>query len=143
NLEAASMDLEEGIAQCERLGNRAILLVGCIALARVRQAQGDAASAGALMQTIAQTLRTHSFPPHNAASLAAWHARLSLGQGDLAAAARWAQERQLSTDDILEPPREVEYLTWTRVLLAQGRAAAMEPLLERLRGSAEAQGRLG
>jgi LuxR family maltose regulon positive regulatory protein len=143
NLEAASMDLEEGIAQCERLGNRAILLVGCIALARVRQAQGDAASAGALMQTIAQTLRTHSFPPHNAASLAAWHARLSLGQGDLAAAARWADQRQLRASDTVVHPREVEYLTWSRVMLALGHATAVEPVLNRLRGPAEVQGRMG
>jgi LuxR family maltose regulon positive regulatory protein len=143
HLEAAAADLEEGIARCEQVGNRAILLVGCVALARVRQAQGDTAGAGALMRTIAQTLRTHPFPPHNAAPLDAWHARLCLGQGDLAAAARWAEERQLRTDGTPDPPREVVYLTWARVLLAQGRAPAAVPLLERLLALAEAQGRMG
>jgi LuxR family maltose regulon positive regulatory protein len=143
HLEAAAADLEEGITRCEQVGSRAILLVGCVALARVRQAQGDAANAGALMRTIAQTLRTHPFPPHNAAPLAAWHARLSLGQGDLAAAARWAEGRQLRADDTPDPPREVEYLTWARIQLAQGHAAAVVPVLQRLLGLAEAQGRVG
>ena len=97
----------------------------------------------ALIQTIEQSLHTHRFPPHNAAPLAAWHARLSLQQGDLAAAWRWAQDRQLHMDDAPDPPREVEYLTWARVLLAQHRAAEAAAVLGRLLRLAERQGRMG
>ena len=46
-------------------------------------------------------------------------------------------------DDAPDPPREVEYLTWARVLLAQGRAAAAAPVLGRLLRLAERQGRMG
>lgn len=143
NLEAAAYDLQEGIARCQQMGNRAILLVGYVALARVRQAQGDGEDAQALIQTIEQSLSTHRLPPHNAAPLAAWHARLSLQQGDLAVARQWAQARQLHVDDTLDPPREIEYLTWARVLLAQHRPAEALPVLRRLLGPAERQGRMG
>jgi LuxR family transcriptional regulator, maltose regulon positive regulatory protein len=143
NLDAAAVDLHEGIARCQQTGNRAILLLGYVALARVRQAQGDAEGAYPLIQTIEQSLHTHRFPPHNAAPLAAWHARLSLQQGDLAAAWRWAQSRHLHVDDAPDPPREVEYLTWARVLLTQHRAAEAEAVLGRLLRLAERQGRMG
>jgi hypothetical protein len=41
------------------------------------------------------------------------------------------QDRQLRVDDALDPPREVEYLTWARVLIAQHRPAEAAPLLGR------------
>ncbi len=143
NLDAAMHDLDEGIAQCRQTGNAAILILGYVALARVHQAHGDAARAQALIQQVEQTLYTRDFPPINAASLAAWHARLSLQQGDLAVAVRWARERQLRVEDALDPPREIEYLTWARVLLAQHRPAEIAPLLARLLRLAERQGRMG
>ena len=141
--DAASRDLREGIARCQQTGNGAILVLGYVALARVHQARGDSGGAEALIQEIARILRTRDFPPINAASLAAWHARLSLQQGDLAVADRWARDRGLRMDDALDPAREIEYLTWTRVLLAQHRPAEVAPLLGRLLRLAERQGRLG
>jgi LuxR family maltose regulon positive regulatory protein len=135
--------LEVGIARCEQIGNRAIQLVGTIALARVRQAQGDVAGASVFIRTIAQTLRTHVFPSQNAVLLSAWLARLHLAQGDFSPAARWAEERQQHIEGPPEPQREAEYLTYARVLLGQGRAAAMLPLLQRLLFLAESQGRMG
>ena len=143
NLDTAAHYLQEGIAQCQQTGNAAIMLLGHIALARVKQAQGDAEGAYTLIQNIEQVLQTHYFPPHNAALLAAWHTRLALQQGDLAKASRWAQERKLGIDDELSPPREREYLTWARVLIAQHRPREALPLLGRLLHQAEAQGRMG
>jgi ATP/maltotriose-dependent transcriptional regulator MalT len=143
NLDMAARYLHDGIAGCKQTGNGAILLLGYVALARVRQAQGDAEGAQALIQMIEQGLQMHRFPPHNAAPLAAWHARLALQQGDLAVAWRWVQDRQLRVDEEPDPPREVEYLTWARVLLAQRRAAEVTPVLGRLLHLAERQGRMG
>lgn len=143
NLDTASHFLQQGIAQCQQTGNAVIMLLGYIALARVKQAQGDAESAHTLIQKIERILSTSSFVPHNVMLLAAWHARLSLQQGDLALAARWAHERKLGIDDELIPPREREYLTLARVLIAQHRSDEALQLLERLLHLAERQGRMG
>ena len=143
HLDQASRYLQESIAQCQQTGNTAILLLGYIMLIRVKQAQGAAEETHALMQKIEHILRTHVLPPHNAASLAAWHARLSLGQGDLPSAVRWVQERKLGMNDELSPPREREYLTLARVLITQHRPDEALPLLGRLLRLAERQGRMG
>ena len=143
NLDTASHLLQEGIAQCQQTGNAVIMLLGHIALARVKQAQGEAEGARTLIQKIEQILRTYSLVPHNVMLLAAWHARLSLQQGDLALASRWANERKLGIDDELSPPREREYLTFARVLIAQHRPDEALQLLERLQHLAERQDRMG
>jgi LuxR family transcriptional regulator, maltose regulon positive regulatory protein len=143
NLDTASRYLQEGIAHCQQTGNAVIMLLGYIALARVKQAQGDAAGAHTLIQQIEQILHMHHLPPLNTARLAAWHARLSLQQGDLALASRWAQECQLRVDDELSPPREIEYLTLVRVLITQRRLDEAVNWLAKLLQLAEAQGRTG
>jgi LuxR family maltose regulon positive regulatory protein len=132
DLEQAAHSLEEGIAGCRQTGNGVILLLGTIALARLRQAQGDAQGARDLVATLGQGLHTQHFLPHNAAQLAAWHARLSLLTGDQATAWRWAQERGLRVDDAPRAPLEIEHLTWARVLLSQHRPAEAATVLGRL-----------
>lgn len=143
NLDTASRYLQEGIEKCQQTGNIAILLLGYIMLARVKQAQGDAESAYSLMQNIEQILQTQYLPPHNVALLAAWHTRLALAQGDFARAFRWVQERQLRADDELSPRREREYLTLAHVLIAQQRPDEALPMLGQLLHLAEAQERMG
>jgi LuxR family maltose regulon positive regulatory protein len=73
----------------------------------------------------------------------AQRARLLLAQGDIAAAARWAEERGPGADAEPSYPREREYLVLARVLLAQGRPGPALALLERLHAAAAAQGRVG
>jgi LuxR family maltose regulon positive regulatory protein len=143
NLEPAARDLEEGIARCQQMGNIVILLLGYVSLTRVKQAQGDRAGADDLIQKIEQILYSRHLSPHNAAQHAAWHARLSLQQGDIALAWRWAQDRGLGVDDALDPAHEIEYLTWARVLISQRRPAVAAQLLERMLRLAERQGRMG
>ena len=80
----------------------------------------------------------------------ALRARLQLARGDLAAAGRWAREREVSPTD---PPvflREYDHLTLVRLLLAQHRAhldaeaaARALGLLEPLREAATASARAG
>jgi len=142
-LDRASHSLQEGIARCQQTGNASILLRGHIMLARVKQAQGDAAGADQLIQRIPQILRSSSLSPLNAASANAWHARLSLQQGDLALASRWVQEHHLGVDDELNPGREWEYVTLARVLIAQYRPHEALSLLARLLHQAERLGWMG
>jgi LuxR family maltose regulon positive regulatory protein len=143
DLNQASHTLQEGIARCQQTGNASIMLRGHIMLARVKQAQGDAAGADQLIQQIPHILRLSGLSPLNAASANAWHARLSLQQGDLTLASRWVQEHHLGVDDELSPPRELEYATLARVLIAQHRPHESLPLLARLLHQAERQRRMG
>ena len=75
----------------------------------------------------------------------AQRARLLLSQGEVAAAARWAQQRGLGPDDEPGYPREPGYLVLARVLLAQDRPGAALALLERLHAAAVSHllGKLG
>jgi LuxR family maltose regulon positive regulatory protein len=71
---------------------------------------------------------------------------LQLAQGDLASATAWAAHSGLTPADAdASHPgwREVEYLTLARVLQAEGRLAEALSLLDRLKGSALADGRDG
>jgi LuxR family maltose regulon positive regulatory protein len=70
-------------------------------------------------------------------------ARLLLAQGDLAGAARWADEKGLSAGDEPHYPSEPEHLLLARVLLAQDRPGPALELLDRLYASAVAQDRIG
>ena len=82
--------------------------------------------------------------------MAALRAQLELAQGDLASAIHWADASGLSAhDDDLNYPREREYLTFTRVRIAQGLEDPTGPylhdalcLLDRLLADAEAKARM-
>jgi LuxR family maltose regulon positive regulatory protein len=63
-------------------------------------------------------------------------------QGNLAEAARWADSSGLHIDDDIGYPREAEYLTLARVLIARGNFAVMH-LLERMLRAAEEGARTG
>ena len=70
-------------------------------------------------------------------------ARLRLAHGDLAAAARWVRERELSADDEPGYASEPEHLVPARVLLAQHRPGDALALLERWLDPAAGEARTG
>ena len=119
------------------------VLLGHTALAGVRQAQGDGPGALAAMDGFTEVARQRNFVPSLLAQAAAVVARLRLRQGDLADAARWAEGSGLQVGEEVRYPREAEYLTLVRVLIAQGRPAETMALLDRVLEAAEAGGRTG
>ena len=141
-LDDALQPLTDGIALCRQLTYTLTLATGLATLAWIRQAGGDAAGA---LDAIEEAGRVAASP--TLASLVnpapAQRARLLLAQGDLAAAARWTDERGLGPDDQPSYPREPEYLVLARVLLAQGLPDQALGLLGRLHDLASAQGRTG
>ena len=141
-LEAALRQISEGIERCRQLTYTQPLATGLAALAWIRQAQGDPAGAREAMGEAGRAA-----PGPAVASLLnpvpAQRARLLLAQDDVAAAARWAEERGLGPDDEPGYPREPEYLVLARVLLAQDRPGPALTLLGRLHAAATAQGRTG
>ncbi len=120
----------------------------CVALARIRQAEGDLDGAVELVD-VAERLYAGDFFP-NVRPVAALRARVWVAQGRLAEALAWAGERRLSVEDELSYLREYEHITLARILqAAAGRDRADHGtggtlrLLARLLPAAEAGGRMG
>jgi LuxR family maltose regulon positive regulatory protein len=120
----------------------------CVAMAGVREAEGDLSAALALLEE-AERLYVGDFSP-NVRPVPASRARVLVAQGRLADARAWALEQGLSDEDDLSYLREFEHVTLARVLLAQHTAEQVEgsldraaALLERLLRAAEQGGRTG
>ena len=141
-LEAAVRQVTEGIERCRQLTYTQPLATGLATLAWIGQAQGDHAGA---LEAMGEAGRVAPGPAVVGLlnPVPAQRARLLLAQGELAAAARWVEERGLRPDDELGYPREPEYLVLARVLLAQDRVGTALTLLGRLHALATAQGRTG
>ena len=115
-----------------------------VAMARVRQAEGDLPAALDLLNE-AERLYVGDFFP-NVRPVPALKARVWIAQGRLGDALGWAREQGLSVDDDLSYLREFEHITLTRMLLGE---RAEDPLrqatrlLERLLLAAEEGERTG
>ena len=141
-LDAALRHVTEGIGACRQMNFTQPLATGLATLAWIRQAQGDTAGAREAMEEAEQAGQGPGVVSLlNPAP--AQRARLQLAQGEIAPAARWAQQRGLSPDDEPGYPREPEYLVLARVLLAQDRPGAALALLKRLHAAALSQDRAG
>jgi len=141
-LDGALRQVTEGIALCRQFRYPAPLGVGLVTLAWIRQVQGDPDGA---LEAIAEAGRVALDPGVTGLlnPVPVQRARLLLAQGDVAAAARWTQERGLRPDDEPGYPREREHLVLARVLLAEDRPAQALALLERMLAAAVAQDRTG
>jgi LuxR family maltose regulon positive regulatory protein len=119
-----------------------------IAMARVREAEGDLDGALDLLDEAERRYISDFFP--NVRPIPAITARMWVAQGKLGDALDWVHERGLSVADDLSYLREFEHITLVRVLLAQY-AAEQEArvldeatgLLERLLQAAEEGARTG
>jgi LuxR family maltose regulon positive regulatory protein len=120
----------------------------CVAMARVRVAQGDLDGALELLHQAERVYMSDFFP--NVHPVAALKARVWLGQGRLGETLGWAREQGLSVEDDLGYLQEFEHNTLVRLLLAQYKSdrdganrAILEAieLLARLLKAAQAGGR--
>jgi len=95
-----------------------------VAMARIRQAEGDLGGALELLNE-AERLYVGDFFP-NVRPVPALRARVRVAQGELGEALGWARERGLSVDDDVSYLREFEHITLARVLLARYTAERAE-----------------
>ena len=141
-LDVALERLTVGIPLSRQFAYSQPLANGLATLAWVRQARGDRVGAAEAMAEADQVT-----PGAGVASLLnpvpAQRARLMLAHGDVSAAARWIQQRDLSADDEPTYPREQEYLVLARLLLARDLPDRALGLLDRVQAAARAQGRTG
>jgi LuxR family maltose regulon positive regulatory protein len=119
-----------------------------VAMARIREAQGDLDGALALLDEAAPLYVSDFFP--NVRPVAALKARVRVRQDGLGEALSWAREQGLSADNDLSYLLEFEHITLARILLAQYKTARTDAsirgaigLLARLAKAAEAGGRRG
>jgi LuxR family maltose regulon positive regulatory protein len=120
----------------------------CVAMARIREAQGDLDGALDLLDEAERLYAGDFFP--NVRPIAALRARVWVVQGRLGEALGWARDQGLSVSDDLSYLREYEHITLARVLLAQYTSARADRslrevmgLLERLLQAAEEGERTG
>ncbi len=92
----------------------------CVAMARIREAQGDLDGAHDLLHE-AERLYVSDFFPY-VRPVAAWKTRVWIAQGRLGEALDWAHEQGLSVSDNLSYLREFEHITLARVLLARSKS---------------------
>jgi LuxR family maltose regulon positive regulatory protein len=131
-LEAAEQQLTRGRdAAVGSVSTDADSLVdGYIGLAYLQQVRGAPNAALATLDELEQLAHERNFAATLIARHLAARARLSLMQGDLAAAVAWADTCGLRADVDLSYPRESEYLTLARVRIAQGRIDAIGAVLD-------------
>ncbi len=103
-----------------------------IAMARVREAEGDLSGAVDLLDD-AERVYDGDFSP-NVRPIPALRARVWVAQGNLDAALGWARERGLSVQDDLSYLREFEHITLARALLAAHEGRRAEPSLDEASG---------
>ena len=139
-LDAALRQVTDGIALCRRFVYSAPLAAGLVTLAWTREAMGDPAGA---LEEMGEAMRASPGPAGLLNPVPARRARLLLAQGDVAGAARWAQENGFGPDDEPDYAREPGHLVLARILLAQARPGQALALLDRLHAAAAAQYRAG
>jgi LuxR family maltose regulon positive regulatory protein len=121
----------------------------CVAMARIREAQGDLDGALDLLGEAERRYVSDFFP--NVRPIAALKTRVWVVQGRLGEALGWARDHGLSVDDDLSYLREFDHITLARVLLAgyvsdghtERSVRAAMALLARLLHAAEAGARTG
>jgi LuxR family maltose regulon positive regulatory protein len=104
-----------------------------VAMARVREAQGDLDDALDLLDDAERRYVSDFFP--NVRPIPAMKARVWAAQGKSGEALNWARERGLSVDDDLSYLREFEHITLARVLLAQYAAEREARFLDEASGA--------
>ena len=119
-----------------------------VAMARIREAQGDLDGALDLLGE-AERLYVSDFFPY-VRPIAAMKTRVWVAQGKVGEALDWTREQGLSIKDDLSYLREFEHITLARVLLAQDKSDCADRsihdaigLLERLLQAAEEGERMG
>ena len=119
-----------------------------VAMARIREAQGDLDGALELLNE-AEPLYVSDFFP-NVRPVAALKTRVWVAQGRLDEALGWARQQELSPEDNLSYLREFEHIALARILLARDKRDHKDSmireatgLLERLRQAAQEGGRIG
>ena len=112
-----------------------------VAMARLRQAQGDLDAAADLLEQAHALYLPGYFPDVH--PIPALRARIDIARGRLDLARDWAGKQGVTTAGDLSYLAECDHLTLARLLIAEHRVDEARALLERLLAAAESTGREG
>jgi LuxR family maltose regulon positive regulatory protein len=132
DLDAAMQHLVTSKGLGEHVGLPQNLYRWRVAMARIREAEGDLGGALHLLNE-AERLYDGDFSP-NVRPVPAMRARVQIALGALGEALGWARERGLSATDDLSYLREFEHITLARVLLARYQSERDERCLDEAAG---------
>ena len=139
DLDAADHYVRQGLERGQQANIMDVLLRSYLALARIRQSQGDLAGALDALRDVEPVVQHMGV-----AAIKDWvdasQAQLWLAQGDTAAAARWAAHYAGGATDAVYPSVPIAL---ARVRLMQGDPGEAVRLLERALHSAQEIGRMG
>jgi LuxR family maltose regulon positive regulatory protein len=140
-LDAAAQHLVTSKDLGEHLGLRQNPYRWCVAMARVRAAEGDQVGALALLDDAERVYVSDFYP--RVRPIAALRARIWVDQGRLAEAREWARNEGVSAHDEVDYVRAFAHLTLVRLMLAESQddhrghlLGAASGLLDRLLESA-------
>ena len=112
-----------------------------VAMAGLRRARSDLDGALDMLEQAEPLYLPGFFPDMH--PIAAAKARIRIAQGRLADASAWAREHGVAVADRSSYLGEFDQLTLVRLLIAQNQTGAVQPLLHRIYGEAQAAGRGG
>lgn len=138
DLDTAWRYVREGIEISKRWGHAEFIVSGYLRLAELALVMGDAPGVAEAMRIARQHQQDLPWIP----SLEALEAELDLRLGNVASAARWAQDKRLSARDAISYADRLVYFTFARLLYAQGRYAEASTVWARLLSLAESCGAL-
>ncbi len=119
DLNAATQHLRRSQALGELAGLPQTRYRWCVAMARIKEAEGDLDGALEMLNEAARVYVNDFFP--NVRPVAALITRVWVAQGRVGEALGWAREQGLSAHDDLSYLREFEHITLARMLLALSR----------------------
>jgi LuxR family transcriptional regulator, maltose regulon positive regulatory protein len=151
DLDAVESHLEQGVDLVRGMPtvDADVVAHGFICLARLEQARGEYGAGITALENFSRLAHQRNFFAPLLARASAAKARLDLAQGNLPRAIGWAEASGLHVE---EPsyPREAEYLSLARVLIARGRRDPEGPyfddalhLIDLLLEAAESEARMG
>ena len=145
-LEAAERSVTEGLGLVTRTGSLDSRVSGHLLLARILHATGDEAGSQLALDRAAGVAQASGID-RLVGTVSAYQARLWLSRGEVGKAAQWADTHRIAPSAAyareVAYSREIEELTFVRVMLATGGAEEAGRLLDEMVSSAHAGGRTG
>jgi LuxR family maltose regulon positive regulatory protein len=109
----------------------------------LKLAQRDLTGAQASLDEAVQLMHDYNLAPGSAGSVEILQVRLWLANGNITAAANWAEKNGYKVHDTVPMLREAEYTTFARILLVQNEVYSALTLLNQLLITAESKGKIG
>ena len=131
-LEEAEEQIRHGLHLCERQNYTAGVAWSSIALVSVTYARRGPAAAAEALNELREKVESQRLPAWTQSWYTAWNVRLCLQNNRLRQAAKILADRNITLMGELTYPREVEYLTLARLLIAMKDFSQAESLLNRI-----------